>query len=288
MFPKEGGFQSSPEIQTPVMVAGKNKEEIKALFVKNGQPLISDEVLARLSQLDSHFLEKVSHFFDAEDIVKIFEKTAISSKDLGVSLEEFKSCILVHDIGKTGPVGCSEEEQQLFVELFNLNFEKRDYNGKTAQQLTLKEALQIKVAEGQLSTADARKILQTVIEATNRNKTTIKIDEKSLMKDFWSAHVYWTHDLLREQNFSEEIIAITSAHHEIDGHFPNKEKEGKNFLYSKLLLMLLDKFQAFLRRGGKSPAQAIIILREMVNSKLTEEEEKKLALDILGEISKQV
>lgn len=95
---------------------------------------------------------------------------------------------------------------------------------------------------------------------------------KTSMRDFWDKHAFWTREILdRHQDiFDSDTRKIAASHHLDRGIDPYKIKVdsvwqvSNEVKFSIFLLMAMDKYQAFVVRSGKSHAEAIKLLKDIM------------------------
>jgi hypothetical protein len=261
--------------------ANKSPEDIKSLMSGLGYEQISENIAFRLSLLSVAFERRNSHFQDAMEIAEIIDNL-VPDELSDNEVNELRAVSLVHDIGKTGPAGSTEEEQLAFMTMFNLDFEYgKEHNGFMPGELSIEKALALKVEEGEVGAERAEEIKDMIDSASvkqGRVTAETKVSRKTLMRDFWSAHVYWTYDVLKgEENLSENFVNTAASHHLLDGHDPARigfegitsemaalEMADKYQAY-RIRLMLADRYQAYRRRGARTHEETIVIMRERLN-----------------------
>ena len=268
----------------------RTTSEVRRIFQalesqKVPRPII--ERLSLLSMIEGKNRRRNSHFQDAVEISEIIDNLAdeeLSEKELN----DLRLASLLHDVGKSGPVEASPLEQQAFVDLFNLDFDKESYlfAGKKAapRELPLSVALAIKAQEGAITFEQAKEIVRLVSEAAKRQeqrRSETALDADSTMLKVWSAHVYWTHDILRRAKVNPRIVEISASHHLLDGHDPagvgleNADQSiaslelADKYQAFRIRLILADQYQAFRKRSAKSHEETIEIMRKKINDKLS-------------------
>ena len=287
----------------------RSPEDVGELFSALGFEDVPENILKRLSLLsdiEDNKTKKNSHFQDAVEISEIIDNLVEEESLTETELNELRYAALVHDVGKSGPAEATPEEQAAYVELYNLNFDHNQYefDGKTfsPQEVSIEKALAIKVQEGRLTQEQADRTLELVLQSSKKQKVKrfdTKLSKKTPMGTFWSAHVYWTYDILKESSVKEEITDVAASHHIIDGHDPAQIgidnvtstiaslEMADKYQAFRVRLILADKYQAFRKRGAKSHEDTIAIMKGMIEEKLFGHD-KALAvyMQVLGSIDK--
>ena len=161
---------------------------------------------------------------------------------------------LFSDIGKTGPSGADASAQQLIAEMF--------------------------AVEGVNDpTQDVARFLRTYFpaDAADRLKRfeSLGLDPRMTIRRFWNLHGVWTFDILERSGLPPEAIVAAATHHVIDdinpgnivaadGRFTRAFGENAAFDRAEKLVIVLDKYDAARRRGGRTHDQAIAWVRNRV------------------------
>ena len=288
----------------------RSPEQIQELFAVLGYDQVPATILNRLSLLSDIEgfvgVRRNSHFQDSLEISEIIDNLLEDMEMSEEEMNELRYACLVHDVGKSGPAGATPEEQQAFVDIFNLDFNQIIYtvndNEVTPQELTLEQALQIKVEEGDLTKERADEIVDKILEAGKKQQEKrfdTKLSKNTRMGVLWSAHVYWTYDILKDQGLNQHVVEVAASHHMIDGYDPARigveNVDGQmaslemadKYQAFRVRLVLADKYQAFRIRGTKTHDQTIEILRGIIEERLGNNDKvKQVYLKAVEELDK--
>ena len=161
---------------------------------------------------------------------------------------------LFSDIGKTGPEHGSAEDQQLIAEMFAVE-------GVPNDTISVEEFIRTYFPN------DAGPRLGRF--------RALGLDPSITIRAFWNLHTGWTLSILEKAGVPREAVAAAATHHLLDnvnpesivgedGRFSRDFGENATFDRAEKLIILLDKYDAVRRRGGRSHGQAIEWLRERI------------------------
>lgn len=271
-------------IEKGTTVESSAEEEVKKNYEKLGIDLAQDhpKIFARLVEMHQ---EPESHFADAiamaEMIDEIWDKMDFGETDK----EKMMLCALLHDIGKSGPDNASTQARQVVRKLFSKTFAMKDGSTKVdVRDLSIEELI------NQAELGDETEIKTIVTEE-------LKIDPaETTMREFWNLHVDWTYDILKNNmsgEIDQEVVEITASHHILDGKNPANLPEEEISPSSQVIeliekyqfLTLIDKYQAFVERGGLAHQAAIAALRKLVTQSQVKEATKVKYLNLLDKFS---
>jgi hypothetical protein len=151
------------------------------------------------------------------------------------------------DIGKTGPAHADEAGQRLIVDMFSVEGVRDDRQS--------------------VSTFLERHFPTDAAERIERFAA-LGLDPHMSMRAFWNLHSGWTLDILRDAGLPREAVAAAATHHllddinpqaivEADGRFAVDFGDNEGFDRAEKLVILLDKYDALIRRGGRTHDEAI-------------------------------
>lgn len=244
------------------------------------------ELFERFKHLHS---PESKHFEDAVQMTEIINaiwnelETKLPFK---LNKEQLFLATLLHDVGKSGPKEATPAEQELIVTLFNpRRYQAIQEKGERIEQMPIFNVLQA----SDINDSIKKKIADYLL-----NNLGIDI-AKERMIDFWRRHADWTFDILSKNQggkITQEIVRVASSHHILDGKNPacldceNIPGEAKTIeiIESYEILILVDKFQAFVQRSGLSHDEAVAVLRQIIGRQNLSEKVKGDYLAILDVI----
>lgn len=161
---------------------------------------------------------------------------------------------LFSDIGKTGPEHADRAAQTLIAEMFGIE-------GVRDDQQTVAKFLALYFP------ADAA-------DRTRRFEE-LGLDPTLTMRQFWNLHSTWTLAVAEAGHVPAEVVAAAATHHLLDNINPSaivgsdrrfRRASGQNTSFDRAekLIILLDKYDALLRRGRRNHQQAIAWLSARV------------------------
>lgn len=159
------------------------------------------------------------------------------------------------DVGKTGPAHADAAGRKLVVEMFSIE-------GVEDEAQPVSKFLKTYFP----ADADAR------IVCFER----LGLDPSMPMRAFWDLHTGWTLDVAEAAGVPLEAVAAAATHHMLEGinprHIvgPNERFTrafGVNVAFDRAekLVIVLDKYDAVRRRGGRTHAEAIAWVRALVH-----------------------
>lgn len=245
------------------------------------------ELFERFKRL--HNPPESKHFEDASQIADIIEtiwnglETELPFK---LEKEQMLLAALLHDVGKSGPKEATPAEQELIIALFDpTHYERIATAGINVGNETILRALR----ESNFGDDIQRKIAKYL------NRLGVNIASEKMI-DFWRRHADWTYDILKttqDDKIDERLAVMAASHHILDGKklanlkpedIPSEAKTIE-IVESYEVLTVVDKFQAFMRRGDKSHSEAIKELQKKVEESEISEDAKKDYFKIIAVIA---
>jgi hypothetical protein len=161
---------------------------------------------------------------------------------------------LFSDVGKSGPAGAALDGQKLVAEMF-------------AVECLIDEKTSVARFFAEYFPADAAD--------RTRRFGALGLSVGMTLREFWNLHSGWTLHILQGDGVPAEAVPAAATHHILenvnpdslvaqDGRFTKYFGEHASFARPEKLVILLDKYDAALRRGRCTHDQAIGWLREVV------------------------
>jgi hypothetical protein len=161
---------------------------------------------------------------------------------------------LFSDVGKSGPAEAALDGQQLVAEMF-------------AVECAIDERTSVARFFQVYFPADADK--------RARRFGALGLDPGMTMRTLWNLHSAWTLHILQGDGVPMEAVPAAAAHHILenvnpdsliaeDGRFTKYFGKHASFERPEKLVILLDKYDAALRRGRRTHDKAVAFLREVI------------------------
>jgi hypothetical protein len=161
---------------------------------------------------------------------------------------------LFSDVGKSGPAGAALDGQQLVAEMFAVE----------------------RVIDERTSVARFFEVYFPADAADRaRRFGALGLDAGMTLREFWNLHSAWTLHILQGDGVPLEALPAAATHHILenvnpdsliaeDGRFTKYFGKHASFERPEKLVILLDKYDAALRRGRRTHDQAIAFLRDVI------------------------
>ena len=263
-----GSTPSSPtknmlkeEITNPNTSTEIKRDHLKDLFEEIGLDVekINPNIMRKLRLLN----EKTETFKDEERSLQVarslFEYYKNRLADIRFTDQEQRVILIgtmFADIGKTGPKDATPEQEEIILDIYGVE------NIPDPNSITLLEFV------SKYFPADAEKRLSSI-------ETINKVRSNMTMREFYNLHSEWTFQIISGDGVPPEAIAAAAAHHMIEGINPEEivgkggrftRFFGENVFFDRAekLVIILDKYDGFRRRGKKGHKEAIALIRKKI------------------------
>jgi hypothetical protein len=236
-------------------------ERMRALCAQVGFDLdrVKPAVIERMQLLDAHsetVLDSARMIARAWDIFRYYERAKPAEVFTELERRIVVLGCLFSDIGKTGPVGASADGQTLIAEMFAVEGVREE-------------------------TQSVAQFFVTYFPADGAERTrrfeALGLDPTLTLRQFWNLHSVWTLEIAEAGGVPPEAIAAAATHHLLDNvnpgaivaedrRFTRSFGDNAHFDRAEKLIIVLDKYDALLRRGGLTHEGAILWLRTRVES----------------------
>jgi hypothetical protein len=236
-------------------------ERLDALCAAAGLQLdsVKPSVVARMRLLAEHTktITDCEHMMSrARNVFRYYDTTKPSEAFSEIERRIVLLGCLFSDIGKTGPRNADARGQMLIVEMFAVEG-VRDETQPVMQFLRTQFP------------ADADDRLGRFVA--------LGLDPQMSIREFWNLHSPWTLEIVEGGGLPAEVVAAAATHHLLDNvnpgsivgaddSFTRSFGDNKTFDRAEKLITLLDKYDAFRRRGRHSHDQAIAWLKDRVEN----------------------
>jgi len=189
-----------------------------------------------------------------ERYAKDYPQFAISPKQKN----EGRLAAILHDIGKSGPVQATEQEQKSIVKLFSRE-EIKDPQYPVGDMIN--ESFHANEKEEALE-----------------NLKNCGISPETTIREFWDKHAQWTHDILEKypKGIDSHVRKIAASHHIDHGINPYNLSESEipfeasiigtleNYVdaLEERILIAVDQYEAIIRRRGSAHETALACVRQ--------------------------
>lgn len=208
-------------------------------------------LLASVSQTTADALRMVR---GAEAVFAYYERTKPRLRWDAVERRTVVLACIFSDVGKSGPLHASPDEQRLVAEMFAVE------GVKDEAQTIASFLAQHFPTEAQMRVARFR---------------ALGLDPSMSVRAFWNHHAGWTYDLVEAGGVPPEAVAAAATHHLLDGinpegvvcadgRFSRWFGENVGFDRAEKLVIVLDKYDATRRRGSLTHDEAIVWLRARI------------------------
>ena len=225
------------------------------------------EVLAARFNNDSRVIRRVC--LEVMDrIASTLEPSLRSTLDAD-STRDMSIAAYLHDIGKSGPFGASQESQKAIVKLY------------AVENVADPDQTIAKTVRMNFSFEEAKSILEHLGSCGIRSTDT--------MRAFWDRHGYWTHDILEadSEDIPSRARVVAGSHHMDRGIDPYGFSSGDYVaMLENRILMAVDKYQAAVVRGRKTHGEAMDVIKRILSPKYESDVMMNRVLKVLDAIGK--
>lgn len=280
----------------PIADAGIDRQMvIKSLDICWIPELLDREIIERLA-----LQEKPTHLNSAARYIQklsglVFEALVnagkIPEKVAGTYRDYLSVSALLHDIGKSGGLTATLEQQEVIVALFAVD--RNDIAG-----MSIGEVLRLRPEFDETQTDK----FECELKAAG-------IDLSMNMRAFWDTHAYHTREILDAYSVTLPLFVriVAASHHwprinpyniqdwndlpeALDGLFENARSEQeradiRKFLHlACMILTAADIYEARIHRGGRTHTDAIRDLREFIPREYGEDEDMQQIIKIMEDL----
>ena len=225
------------------------------------------EVLAARFNNDSRVIRRVC--LEVMDrIASTLEPSLRSTLDAD-STRDMSIAAYLHDIGKSGPFGASQESQKAIVKLY------------AVENVADPDQTIAKTVRMNFSFEEAKSILEHLGSCGIRSTDT--------MRAFWDRHGYWTHDILEadSEDIPSRARVVAGSHHMDRGIDPYNFSSGDYVaMLENRILMAVDKYEAAVVRGQKTHGEAMDVIKRILAPKYESDAMMNRVLEVLDAIGK--
>ena len=279
-------FLSDHSGKSAVIKAEQKHSRIGRILVEIGVDMekINPDIIGRIELMN----EKTPAFIDdlhaaiktARKIFKYYKK----HKSNEIFSEEEKRTVeigtLFSDIGKTGPKDATMEQRTLILEMFGIE----------------------NIENPQMSAEDfLKKYFPEDFDRRSSIFVAMGFNPQMTMRQFWNLHAQWVLGIIGNDGVPPEAVAGAATHQMIEGINPDNivDKDGKFIKYfgnnaffdrAEKLIIILDKYYAARRRGGKTHGEALAFVQEQIaqrSPRFANDPEFRILFNDLNEVVKE-
>ena len=267
------GASAAPAPHAPERVQDKIDAELRMVGLEHFSEMIAErmtllEVLAGRFNNDSRIIRRLC--LEVMDrIASTLEPSLRSTLDAACT-RDMSIAAYLHDIGKSGPFGASQESQEAIVKLY------------AVENVADPDQTIAKTVRMNFSFEEAESILDHLGSCGLRSADT--------MRTFWDRHGYWTHDILEadSEDIPSRARVVAGSHHMDRGIDPYKLSSGDYVaMLENRILMAVDKYQAAVARGQKAHGEAMNVIKRILSPKYDSDVMMNHVLEVLDAIGKE-
>jgi len=238
------------------------RDHVKELFEELGLDMekMNPNILRKLLLLNERteiFKDEERSVHVARALFKYYEENFPDSRFTDTEQRIVLIGTMFTDIGKTGPCNTTPEQEELMLDIYGVE------NIADPQKITLEEFINDNFS------GDAENRLIVLRE--------LGIGRGMTMREFYNLHPKWTLETIIGDGVPPEAVAAAATHHMLEGINPEEivDKDGRftryfgdnvSFDRAEKLIIILDKYDAFRRRGKKEHKESIELVRNKIKS----------------------
>jgi len=247
---------------TPQKEVEKERDYLRELFKELGLDVekMNPNIVRKLLLLNERtetFKDEERSVHVARALFRYYEKNLLDIRFTDAEQRTVLIGTMFTDIGKTGPRNATPEQENLILDIYGIK------NIIDPKKITLEQFVNDNFPE------DAASRLTTLKE--------MGVEGDITMREFYNLHAKWTLETISGDGVPPEAVAVAATHHMLEGINP-EEIVGKDGRFTKYfgdnlffdraekLIILLDKYDAFRRRGKKEHKEAIELVRDKIRS----------------------
>lgn len=212
----------------------KNPLLIDRLMLLNERSLFLKDELSAMQ-----YAEQLSEYLSHSD-----SKNKMSTEDL----RSIKIGTLFSDIGKTGPRNATAEQQVLITAMYAVE--------GTDSSITVESFL--------------KQNIPSDYSAQEKNLQALGVSPTMTMREFYDLHAGWSYTILKNSTIPPDGILAAVSHHMLRGVNPKQTMDPRGEFHvlginrpvdqREIFVILLDQYDACLRRGNLNHSDAIAYL----------------------------
>lgn len=271
-MPKEKITVAQAKVET-------ERDHMKELFEELGLDMeeLNPNILRKLLLLNERtetFKDEERSMHVARALFKHYEENMPDKAFTGQEQRIILIGTMFTDIGKTGPRDATPEQEEVVLDVYGVE------NIIDPKKITLEQFVDDNFPQ------NAVERLTTLKE--------MSVEGAITMREFYNLHAKWTLETISGDGVPSEAVAAAATHHMLeginpeqivgdDGRFTRYFGDNVSFDRAEKLIIILDKYDAFRRRGKKEHKEAIELVREKIrsNPNFTEDKQFEELLDNL-------
>jgi hypothetical protein len=278
-------YATDPQIEQQVEDQELERRVIDSLEQAGLKERLDKSIIDRLVLLEKHSKFNQDSRMIERGMDNLIGYLSQEHPDLGRMSEhrsEARVAAILHDIGKSGPVHATPEEQLAVIKLYAAE------QMKDPQQ-TVEEIV--------------RNNFESEAESMLDKLAACGVRQEMSMRHFWDLHGYWTKDILESgtKELSSRTKLIAASHHIVRGinpyNVPDQDIPDEARMVGALedyidiveerALVAIDQYQASIRRAGSDHEKAIGWVRKNIAEKFDNDSVMHLVLTALDKLGRE-